>query len=151
VDIMKNILIVCTGNICRSPMAEGLLRHAFEKYPEYATKVRSAGTDALIGHPADDCALSLMSNRHIDISDHRGEQLDSNLVRWANLILVMEPHHKRVIEARYPSARGKVFRLGEWDNTDIPDPYRHGIEAFRHALEIIEKGISSWLAKLVVI
>ena len=129
-------------------MAEALFRKAFEEYPDRAIEVRSAGIGALVGHPADNSALKLMDNRHLDISEHRGEQLDSKLVNWANLILVMEPHHKREIEARYPSARGKVFRLGEWDNFDIPDPYRLGLEAFQDALDIIEKGVSSWMIKL---
>jgi len=129
-------------------MAEALFRQAFAKYPDRAIEIRSAGIGALIGHPADDSALKLMADRDLDISDHRGEQLDTTLVQWANLILVMEPHHKRDIEAQYPSARGKVFRLGEWDNLDIPDPYRCGIEAFRQALKIIENGVSSWIIKL---
>ncbi len=147
-NLMNHILIICTGNICRSPMAEALFRQAFEEYPDLGIEVRSAGIGALVGHAADNSALKLMDERHVDISEHRGEQLDSKLVKWANLILVMEPHHKRDIEGRYPSARGKVFRLGEWDNFDIPDPYRLGIDAFRHALDIIEKGVSSWMVKL---
>ncbi len=127
-------------------MAQGLLQEALAG--KEGARVESAGLGALVGHPAHETARRLMSERGIDISDHRARQLDSDMVRWADLILVMEMSQKKALETKEPSARGRVYRLGEWGDFDIPDPYRQSDSAFEHALELISQGISEWLPKL---
>ena len=144
--VIRHIIVVCVGNICRSPMAEALLRNALRGQEEIT--VESAGLGALVGHPASEFAVELMQERGIDISSHRAQQLTPDLVSKADLILVMESGHRRVIDENDITARGKVHRLGEWQDKDIDDPYRQEKTAFIEALADIESGIASWVEKL---
>ncbi|MDA0681703.1 MAG: low molecular weight phosphotyrosine protein phosphatase [Proteobacteria bacterium] len=143
---IRNVLIVCVGNICRSPMAEAILQAALKGNSNI--KVSSAGVGALVGCPADEHAVELMKERGLDISGHEARQLTPELVSENDLILVLEAGHKRVIDANEPSARGKVYRLGEWQNQDIPDPYRKPREVFEAALVLIDQGCESWAQKI---
>jgi len=70
------------------------------------------------------------------------------MIRRSDLILVMELAHKMNIEAKEPSAKGKIFRLGKWGEYDIPDPYQLDIKAFESALVQIDQGVSQWIKKL---
>src|SRR5918993_816046 len=114
---MKNILTVCIGNICRSPMAQAVLASALPQ-----ATVASAGTSAMIGMPADEGAQRLMRLRGLDLSQHRAQQVNREMCRWADLILVMDGEQKRELEKNYPAAYGKIFRIGEHAKRDVPDP-----------------------------
>lgn len=140
---MKNILVLCIGNICRSPMAEGMLRYALPDRHIY-----SAGLGALIGNPADPFSVQLMAEQGIDIREHRAQQISAALVAQAELVLVMDSEQKRYVESQYASSRGKVFRLGESGKFDIPDPYRGGIESFRIAYRMIDEGVKVWVEQI---
>jgi protein-tyrosine phosphatase len=124
-------------------MAEAMLRHALPNL-----QVRSAGLSALIGKPADPFSVQLMAEHGIDIHDHRAKQISSSLVSQADLVLVMDLEQKKYIENQYVAARGKVFRLGEQDQVDIPDPYCEGLESFRNAQRLIEKGVQFWAQQI---
>lgn len=140
---MNSILVVCQGNICRSPMATALLAQAL---PD--AQVRSAGLGAMIGWRADDIAQVLMAQRGLDIRKHRAQQINSPLCLQSDLVLVMDTEQRQRVEALYPQARGRVFRLGEHTRQDIPDPYRMGETAFRHALAMIDHGLREWLRRI---
>jgi len=144
--MIRHILVVCVGNICRSPMAEALLREALRGQEEIT--VESAGLGALVGHPASDFAVELMEERGLDIRSHRARQIEPDLVDAADLILVMESGHKRTIDSVEPTARGKVHRLGEWQDSNIGDPYRQPREVYEKALRGIEEGVASWVERL---
>lgn len=144
--MIRHILVVCVGNICRSPMAEALLRDALRG--QEGITVESAGLGALVDRPADDNAIELMRERGIDITAHRARQLTPDMVTAADLVLVMEAGHKRVIDENEPVARGKIHRLGEWQNADIADPYRQPRAAFEASLAEIDKGVKSWAKRL---
>jgi len=146
--LLKNILIVCVGNICRSPMAEGLFKHALTEVNKVDYFVSSAGLGALVGHQPDPIACQLLLKRGIDISDYRACQLNREMIRKSELILVMDLNQKIAIEENELSARGKVFRLGEWGKFDIDDPYKQDLSVFEESLALIEKGVSEWVAKL---
>jgi protein-tyrosine phosphatase len=137
---MKNVLVLCEGNICRSPMAAALLTVSA---PDL--QVVSAGLGALVGHPADATALRLMAERGIDIGAHRAMQVTRPMCLAADVILVMENEHRKRLEDRYPEVRGRVFRL---DDNDIPDPFRKPEQAFRTALAGISPGVEAWARKL---
>jgi len=141
--MIKNMLLVCVGNICRSPMAEHLLRRELE-----GITVVSAGLDALVGHAADPDAIRVCTENGLDISSHRAQQLNLPLVSAADLILTMEGAHKHEIMRRYSSASGKVFRLGEAGNFDVPDPYRRPVSQFYDAYELIARGAESWKSRI---
>jgi len=129
-------------------MAEGLLKHALAASNKGDCVVSSAGLGALIGHSPDPTACQLMKEKGIDISDYRASQLNKEMIRKADLILVMESAHKIAIEESEPSAKGKVFRLGEWGRFDISDPYKQDLSAFVKSFNLIEQGIALWVPKL---
>jgi protein-tyrosine phosphatase len=145
--MFNKILIVCIGNICRSPVAEGMLKNWLASQNSTVT-VSSAGISAMVNHPAAPLSVSLSKTRSIDISSHRARQITEEMVRDADLILVMEQFQKKKIETLFPFALGKVFLLGKWDNFEVPDPYTGFESDYVHAVDLIEKGINSWQKKI---
>ena len=143
---MKSVLTVCIGNICRSPMAEGLLAAGLPHL-----RVVSAGTGALVGKPADATAQKLMQKRGIDISGHVAQQVSQLLCRQADLILVMDLAQRRHRESTYPFVRGKVFRIADTTAQDVPDPYRKDEADFEHALALIDAGARTWIDRILKI
>jgi protein-tyrosine phosphatase len=140
--MFDSILVVCAGNICRSPTAEYILK---DKLQNKAIRVSSAGLTALEGKSADAIAVELVRHQNIDMSAHKGRQLNSALVAENSVILVMEQRHLSDLCNRYPQARGKTFLLGKWlDDKEIPDPYRQSREAFEHVYELIERACGAW-------
>jgi len=140
---MKQILTLCAGNICRSPIAAALLEREF---PDKT--VLSAGLGAIEGHPADPLAIEVAAAHGLDLSGHRARQLASWMCSSAELILVMEQGHKTELEQQHPLARGKVFRLGEFGGFDIADPYRQSKAAFEAAYADIARGVTDWVPRI---
>src|SRR5690554_584275 len=133
---MNTILLVCIGNICRSPVAAALLKRHF---PDKA--VHSAGISALVGRPAHATAQEIALAQGLDLSGHRARQVTESMCSDADLILVMESHQQRELATRYPLARGKICCLGETQDgklLEIADPYRRPREAFEQAHAAIQ-------------
>lgn len=144
----RHILVLCEGNYCRSPMAEFLLKACLGP----GVVVESAGLGALHGAAAAPEARALMAERGLDIASHRARQLTAQGALAADLILVMDRRQKARCEALVPSARGRIFLLGQWlpaDEQEIADPYRRGAEAFRAALNHIDHSVTAWLPHLL--
>jgi protein-tyrosine phosphatase len=137
------VLILCAGNVCRSPMAEAELAHRLATR-RFETVVESAGISALVGSPAEPIAQELMLERGIDLSRHRARQVTPDMIRSAELVLVMDEEQQRAAELLLPSARGRVHRLGRWGGFDIPDPYRRDRATFARSLALIVRGIDSF-------
>jgi protein-tyrosine phosphatase len=89
-----------------------------------------------------------MQERGLDLSAHRGRQLDEQLLHSNDLLLVMERDHQEWIESQWPQARGRVYRWGHWSNFEVPDPYRRDEAAFREALALLERGLDEWKERL---
>ena len=142
--MFKNILVVCIGNICRSPLAEGYLKQQLPA--DY--KIYSAGLGALVGKAADSKSQSLAQENGFNIDQHIAQQLDEGMVQQADLILVMENFQKKDIESRFPFSRGKVFTIGHWQGFEIGDPYKKDEKAFRKSWERIQSGLKDWIEKI---
>jgi protein-tyrosine phosphatase len=140
--MIDRVLVVCVGNICRSPMAEALLRARLARRPRF--EVSSAGLSALVDHPAAEHARDLLAERGIDISSHRARQVTPQLVSASDLILVMEAGHEQDMLRTFPQAWGKVHRIGRFGNFEVEDPHRRGRAAFTQALSLIERGIADF-------
>lgn len=146
--MFEHILILCVGNVCRSPMAAAIL--AAELAPlDNAPRVSSAGVAAVPGDPADEIACQLVAERGLDLSAHRARPVTPALLRSADLVLVMETEQRRFLLAQDPAAAGKTFLLGHWSGTEIADPYCQPLAAYTEALERIDAGIAHWLARIV--
>ncbi len=150
---MKTILFVCTGNICRSPMAEGLFRHLTArmggKYRAF-----SAGLGAVDGAPASAHAVHALRELGIDISAQRSRALTADLVRAADLIFGMTHGHASAVALMYPEAASRTYVLREFDDTleefekDVADPIGGSYDVYLRCRDEIEQGIFSMLKHL---
>ena len=143
----NRIMFVCTGNICRSPMAEYLLKnHAGLAQEKYA--VSSSGLGALVGHPADPAVRALLEKDGISCSEHIARQINQQMVDDADIILVMENHHRQGLIKKFPQARSKVFLLLHHEQAGIVDPYTKDLSVFEQVKYDIQRGLDQWVDTL---
>ncbi|RKU04170.1 protein tyrosine phosphatase [Burkholderia sp. Nafp2/4-1b] len=141
---MNRILVVCTGNVCRSPAAQALMSRELP-----GRTIESAGIAAIVGTAIDPVMSELLTGRGFDPSAHRARRIDDRTCRWADLILVMESAQRDLIQRAYPATRGRVYRLAERYQADVPDPYRRSRNVYDHAMKLIEHGVADWAARIV--
>src|SRR3954470_12150223 len=146
---MKTILFVCTGNVCRSPMAEGIFRHIMKGRRDF--QVMSAGIGAMDGQAPSHYAVQAVRELGIDISKQRSRMLTAELVQEADYIFGMTHSHVDTIFLLYPQAAEKTFLLREFDDTldifekDISDPIGGSYDVYVNCRDQIEQGIASLL------
>jgi protein-tyrosine phosphatase len=144
--MFNRILILCVGNICRSPTAEYILKQHIKNQE---ITVSSAGLAALQGKPVNESAKKVALKHGVDMSSHIAQQVNSKIIYENDVILVMQQGHLEDLHARYPEVRGKAFLLGKWiDDAEISDPYRKSDEAFIHVYNLIERACHAWLKYL---
>jgi len=142
------ILTLCTGNICRSPMAEGIIRMIFQTEP-FMT-VSSAGTHAVAGNPATEFAILASKEKGIDIAGHSARPLDSLLISSSDMILCMEPAHTEWVLSIDSSIYEKVYNLADFSGTagslrKIADPYGCSLREYRLCFDAIDKCIHNFI------
>lgn len=155
--IVKQVLIVCTANICRSPMAMGLLRQRFAADGlADQISVQSAGVYGLDGQAASAPGVELLAEHAVDISEHRAHTISARDMEEADVVLVMEESHRRTLFHTYPHLLYKVFLLSEMagDYHDIKDPYRQPREAYQACVnelsDLLNRGYPAILRRLRV-
>ena len=145
----KRVLVVCTGNTCRSPMAEGWLK---QKLSGKGWRVESAGVAAWGGEPASPEAVEAMRGVGIDISGHRSQALSNSLVGGANYILAMTEGHRREVVRRWPEAGAKTFLVHDFglgESRDVGDPVGYPVEVYQHTRDELVLALGEFLLYLV--
>lgn len=144
-----NILFVCTGNTCRSPMAEGILKSMLSEKDNI--QVLSGGIFAPQGAGASENAILAMREKGIDISAHTAQNINSDVIGESDLILAMTSSHKQMIIAAFgDEARDKVYTVCEYADTDgdISDPYGGDIECYKMCADMLEDAIGKIYDKI---
>ncbi len=150
------ILLVCTGNVCRSPMAAALLQaKAAEKGQKDLFVITSAGTWAQEGETASLTAQAIMRRRGLSLDGHRGRTITRMMLEQVDLVLVMTQHHRDSLAAEFPSARRKIHLFSELvgQQYDISDPYGGTPDEYESCAaelsSLVDRGyerIAEWLA-----
>ncbi|HZZ93819.1 MAG TPA: low molecular weight protein-tyrosine-phosphatase [Usitatibacter sp.] len=147
-----SVLVVCTGNICRSPTGEGVLRaHAKKRGLDGRVHVASAGThDYHVGEPPDPRTVRHAHKRGYDLSTQRAQQVARRHFEEYDYILAMDRGHLRLLKSLAPrDAKAKLGLFleasGRWKGGDVPDPYYGGIEDFEQVLDMVEEAAERWL------
>lgn len=142
--MVSSILCLCTGNICRSPVAEAALRAALPQ-----VDLSSAGLHALVGEEIDPDSAEAARAQGIALAPHAARQFTTQLGERAELILAMDQGHRDEIARRWPQFSGKTLLLGHFENgKSIPDPYRMGEGMHQRSVEMIRESVAHWVRQL---
>lgn len=142
--MINSVLVVCVGNICRSPVGERLLAKA---HP--SLRIESAGIAALEGHAADKTIAEIATRHSLSLEGHIARQFTAEMAAEFDLILALEKGHIKVITKKAPAASGKIMLLGQWlTSQEIADPYRKSSEFYNLVFDQVTSACTAWASKL---
>ena len=142
--MIKSVLVVCVGNICRSPVGERSLQARLQ-----TLNIKSAGIAALVGHGADETSSQAAAERGLSLAKHKARQFTVSMAHDYDLILVMEAGHKREIIKLAPHLSGKIMLFDHWNGgKGIPDPFRKPIESHQGVVNLILTAADMWAMRL---
>ncbi len=144
-------VVVCTGNTCRSPMGEALLKQHFaekldcslDDLAKHKVTVISAGIAAMSGAPAAQQAIEVMNEHDLDLSQHRSQPFTERLANFADLVLTMTEGHRQAIMAHFPQAAARTFVLRK-DGMDVSDPIGMSVDVYRSTAAQISENLQKW-------
>ncbi len=145
--MFQSVLILCIGNICRSPVAEGIFKKMSEQH-QLGLSVSSAGVHAMVDDPAQPYSIEVARARGIDITAHRARQLSSEILLEHEIVLVMDETVRKIAMQQYPFATGKIKKIGHFRQKEIVDTYRTPKENFESMYVDIENCLQDWLQKI---
>lgn len=150
---MSRILIVCTANICRSPVVTALLQRRLHEAGHANWVVASAGTWATVSRGAARYSIQLMDEQGIDISQHQARMVDEQLIAQADLILCMELGHVEALQVEFPAHRQRIYALSEMigKRYNIADPYGGNLNDYRVMVEEVTKILDAGFERIVAL
>lgn len=151
---MPSILLICTANQCRSPVAEAILRRQLMEHdPNTTWSVESAGTWAMGARPAHTQMCRVAGEIGLDLSRHRARNVENLTLANYDLILTMEQSHKEALQVEFPAVRNRVYQLTEMVgmNYDVADPIGGSVEDFRRTLTELQRLIKFGLPRVVAL
>jgi len=146
-----NIMFVCTGNTCRSPMAGGLLEKVVEDAGDDCINVDTSGISVYVPTPASENAVSVMESMDVDISNHESKQITKEDIISADLVLTMTESHRNILMDLYPEFGHKVFTISEYaygTEDDISDPFGGDEDEYRACAMEIKNAVDAVYAKI---
>lgn len=149
---MPSVLVVCTANVCRSPMAEALLRARVESEGE-TWRIESAGTWALEGRPAANRTQQVLEERGIRLLNHLARTVTLEIMKEFNLILTMEQGHKEALKVEFPELAPRIYLISEMigQRFDIKDPIQGPLSEFEDTALELERIIQQGFARIRIL
>jgi protein-tyrosine-phosphatase len=146
-----NLLFVCSGNTCRSPMAAAIAHRLLAERGWAHVRVDSAGTSAITGAPASENAIRVAAEHGLDLSLHRSQPLTPDRLDWADVILAMAPHHLARIAGLGATLRASLvtdFLDGPGAGTPVADPFGGDLEEYRHTFDQLSDAVTAVVQRL---
>lgn len=142
--MISSVLVVCVGNVCRSPVGDRLLAQACPNL-----RIESAGINALTGNAANKEAADVAAENGVSVEGHIAKQFTAEMAADFDLILVLEKGHMKVTAEKAPASTGKTMLFGQWiGQADIADPYQHSLEFHAAVFKELKKASDGWAEKL---